>query len=93
MKPQRLVVGGDVADALGDVEDDAGEAGGVEIDFLVVGDLADGAGEGVRVREIDEWSRGANGVLGCWVVRWMCDESEIMRVLGTLGVQTGNAGA
>lgn len=46
MKPQRLVVGGDVADALGDVEDDAGEAGGVEVDFLVVGDLADGAGEG-----------------------------------------------
>ena len=32
------------ADALGDVEDDACEAVFVEVDFLVVGDLADCAG-------------------------------------------------
>jgi hypothetical protein len=31
-------------DALGDVEDDRGEAVLVDVDFLVVGDLADGAG-------------------------------------------------
>ncbi len=31
-------------DALGDVEDDGGEAVLVEVDFLVVGDLADRAG-------------------------------------------------
>lgn len=33
------------ADALGDVEDDAGEAVLVEVDLLAVGDLADGAAE------------------------------------------------
>jgi hypothetical protein len=33
------------ADALGDVEDDAGEAVFVEVDLLVVGDLADGAAD------------------------------------------------
>lgn len=36
--------GGLGADALGDVEDDAGEAVLVDVDFLVVGDLADFAG-------------------------------------------------
>lgn len=44
---QRCAVGGvgaaRWADALGDVEDDAGEAVFVEVDFLVVGHLADGA--------------------------------------------------
>lgn len=45
---QRCAVGGvgaaSRADALGDVEDDACEAFFVEVDFLVIGDLADGAG-------------------------------------------------
>jgi hypothetical protein len=31
------------ADALSDIEDDAGEAVFVEVDFLVIGDLANGA--------------------------------------------------
>lgn len=45
---QRGAVGGvgaaSGADALGDVEDDACEAFFVEVDFLIIGDLADGAG-------------------------------------------------
>jgi len=40
-------VGGAAADALGDVKDDGGEAGLVDVDFLVVGDLADAAGLGL----------------------------------------------
>lgn len=48
---QRGAIGGvgaaSGADALGDVEDDACEALLVQVDFLVIGDLADGAG-GVR---------------------------------------------
>ena len=35
------------SDSLGEIEDQGGEAGGGEVDFLVVGDLADGAGRGV----------------------------------------------
>lgn len=37
---QRLVIAGFV-DVLEDFDDDAGVAGAVEVDFLVVGDLAD----------------------------------------------------
>jgi hypothetical protein len=38
---QRLLVSGGMLDALADVEDDGCEAVGVQVDLLVVGDLAD----------------------------------------------------
>ena len=74
MIPQRLVIGGHVRDALGEVEHDACETMGVEVDFLVVGDLADGAEDGVSLglwldfkgRRVDEKSE---MVKGCMVVR------------------------
>jgi hypothetical protein len=47
------------ANALGDVEDDAGEAVLVQVDLLVVGDLAEGA---ITVRL--ERARGARGAYG-----------------------------
>ena len=52
-----------VVDALEDVEDDGGEAVLVEVDFLVVGDLADVAGgreSGQRGVE-EEWRWCGNG--------------------------------
>lgn len=45
MIPQRLVIGRHLADTLCDIEDDTRETASVEIDFLIVGHLADGAGK------------------------------------------------
>ena len=44
-----LEAGAGGVDALRDVEDDRGEAVFVDVNFLVVGDLADGAGAGVSI--------------------------------------------
>lgn len=41
---QSLFVGGRFRDAFSDLDDDGAEAGGVEVDFLVVWDFADVAG-------------------------------------------------
>lgn len=55
---ESFFVGGELGYALGEVDGQGGEAVGFEVDFLVVGDLADCAGEGGRVSQS-----------GCW---WKC---------------------
>jgi hypothetical protein len=58
-----LEAGAGGVDSLGDVEDDRGEAVLVDVDFLVVRDLADGAGSQGSVAWSVNQRAGASGVL------------------------------